>query len=56
MKLVECLVISSHALTLTHEAKHSYESWKRLFVCSVKQLKELLLTYLCLASCISVST
>ncbi len=31
MKLAECLVVSSHALTLKHKAKHGYITQKLLF-------------------------
>ncbi len=46
MKLTECLVVSSHVLTLKHEAKHRYITQKRLFACFVKQLNEPLLVYI----------
>ncbi len=46
MKLVQCLVVSYHVMTLKHEAKHGYLTRKRLFVCLMKQLKETLLGYI----------
>ncbi len=57
VELAECLVASSHVLTLKHEAKHGYITQKQLFVCFMKQLKETLLgyiLYLCYL-CVSVS-
>ncbi len=46
VKLTKCLAVSSHVPTLKHEAKHGYITQKQLFVCFVKQLKELLLGYM----------
>ncbi len=43
VKLTKCLVVSSHVVTLKHKVKHEYITWKRLFVCFLKQLKEPLL-------------
>ncbi len=31
MKLIKCLVVSSHVATLKHKAKHGYKTQKQLF-------------------------
>ncbi len=36
----ECLVVSSHVLTLKYKVKQQLISRKRLFVCVLKKLKE----------------
>ncbi len=43
--IAECLVVSSHVLTLKHEVEQQLIGWKWLFVCFLKQLKEPLLAY-----------
>ncbi len=45
MKLAECLEVPCRVTTLKHEAKHGYTTQKQMFVCYVKQLKELHLVH-----------
>ncbi len=51
----KCLMVSSHAPTLKHEAKHGYVTEQWQFVCFVKELKESLLGYISLFTFFKIS-